>query len=109
MVDVPALAQAIRGTTTNGVPFVALPPEGGHEADGLIMLWHGAEPPRTEEALAGALPLHDVAAWRVYLGLPFCGQRLPEGGPAELRMQSPYSFTRSSRARLTSYPVPSTT
>ncbi len=84
MADVPALAQAIRGTTANEVPFLALPAEGGQKAHGLIVLWHGADPPRTEEALAGALPLREVVAWRVYLGLPLCGQRLPEGGFDEI-------------------------
>ena len=84
MADIPALAQAIRGTTSNGVPFIALPPEGGRTAKGLIILWHGGDPPRTEEALAGALPLRDVAAWRAYLGLPLSGQRLPEGGLDEI-------------------------
>jgi pimeloyl-ACP methyl ester carboxylesterase len=84
MADIPALAQAIRGTTSNGVPFIALPPEEGRPAQGLIILWHGGDPPRTEEALAGALPLRDVAAWRAYLGLPLSGQRLPEGGLDEI-------------------------
>lgn len=82
MADHPA--QALRGVTANGVPFVALPPDGEQEARGMIILWHGADPPRTEEALAGALPLRDVAAWRVYLGLPLCGQRTPAGGDAEI-------------------------
>jgi dienelactone hydrolase len=84
MANIPALAQAIRGTTSNGVPFVALPSEGGQEAHGLIISWHGGDPPRTEEALAGALAMRDVAAWRVYLGLPLSGRRLPEGGLDEI-------------------------
>jgi dienelactone hydrolase len=84
MTDIPALAQPVRGVTANGVPFVALPPEGGQEARGLIISWHGADPPRNEEALASALPMRNVPAWRVYLGLPLSGQRMPEGGFDEI-------------------------
>jgi dienelactone hydrolase len=82
--DIPALAEAQRGTTANGVPFVALPPEGGRQATGVVILWHGADPPRTEEALAAAVPLRELPAWRIYLGLPLSGQRLPEGGVDEI-------------------------
>ena len=67
MEDIPALAQASRGTTSNGVPFVALPPEEGREATSVVILWHGADPPRTEEALAAAVPLRGLPAWRIYL------------------------------------------
>lgn len=84
MADNQPLAGAIRGTTANGVPFVALPPADGQAAKALVLLWHGADPPRAEEALAGAVPLADVPAWRVYLGLPLCGQRMPEGDPEEV-------------------------
>ncbi|MEX2430528.1 MAG: alpha/beta fold hydrolase, partial [Dehalococcoidia bacterium] len=74
----------MRGTTSNGVPFIALPPEDGVEPKGLIIAWHGGDPPRSEEALAGALPMRDVPAWRVYLGLPLFGPRMPEGGMDEI-------------------------
>jgi dienelactone hydrolase len=84
MPDIPSLAQARRGTTSKGVPFVALPPEEGREAEGLIVLWHGGDPPRTEEALAAAVPMSEVPAWRVYLGMPLSGQRLPAGGFEEI-------------------------
>lgn len=40
--------------------------------------------PRTEAAFAAALPLSGLDAWRVYLGLPLTGARLPEGGVDEL-------------------------
>jgi alpha-beta hydrolase superfamily lysophospholipase len=36
--------------------------------------------PRTENAFAAALPLEGLDAWRVYLGLPLTGSRLPAGG-----------------------------
>jgi len=40
--------------------------------------------PRTEAALAAALPLEGLDAWRIYLGLPMSGSRLPSGGVEEL-------------------------
>lgn len=66
--------------TAGGVPYVALPPAGGETNAPLIIAWHLHDPPRSEVAMAAALPLRGVAAWRVYLGLPFCGSRLPAGG-----------------------------
>jgi hypothetical protein len=35
-----------------------------------IVLWHGLGPPASEGDLMSALPLDDVAAVKVYLGLP---------------------------------------
>jgi pimeloyl-ACP methyl ester carboxylesterase len=66
-----------------GVPFVALPP--GEEATKppLVVVWHMTDPPRSETAMAAALPLRDLTAWRVYLGLPMSGSRLPAGGLEE--------------------------
>jgi hypothetical protein len=84
MADMRKATDPVRGTTANGVPFIAVPPEGGQQARGLIILWHGGDPPRSEEALAGALPMREAAAWRVYLGLPLFGQRMPEGGTDEI-------------------------
>lgn len=81
--DIPALPGARQGVTSNGVPFVALPPEGAKEARGLVLMWHGADPPRTEEALAAAVPMRELPAWRVYLGMPGHGQRSPKGGLEE--------------------------
>lgn len=49
-----------------------------------IILWHGFGPPDSEEALMAALPLEDVPAIKVYLGLPLFGLRAPAGGKAEL-------------------------
>ena len=49
-----------------------------------IVLWHGFGPPASESALMAALPLDDVPAIKVYLGLPLFGARAPEGGNAEL-------------------------
>ena len=39
------------------------------------MAWHLADPPRTETALAAALPLAGLDAWRIYLGLPMHSSR----------------------------------
>jgi hypothetical protein len=63
-----------------GVPYVALPPETAPEGAPLVVAWHLHDPPRSETAMAAALPLDGLPAWRVYLGLPLSGSRLPEGG-----------------------------
>jgi alpha-beta hydrolase superfamily lysophospholipase len=65
------------------VPYVALPPAGwrdrGQPAP-LILAWHLNDPPRSAAAMASALPLAGVAAWRVYLDLPMHGRRQLPGG-----------------------------
>jgi hypothetical protein len=68
-----------------GVPFVAVPPQGAPRASAPVVLaWHLLDPPRTERALAAALPLRGLDAWRIYLGLPLSGSRMPAGGLDEL-------------------------
>jgi dienelactone hydrolase len=68
-----------------GVPYVAVPPAGGERPDApLVLAWHLLDAPRTPTAFAAALPLDGLDAWRVYLGLPLSGARLPAGGPEEL-------------------------
>ena len=74
---------AQRGVAS-GVPFVAVPPETGAGADRVVVAWHLLDPPRTESAMASALPLEGLDAWRIYLGLPMSGSRLPAGGFDEL-------------------------
>jgi hypothetical protein len=65
--------------TAAGVPFTALPPAGGGPAP-LVVTWHMMDAPCTDAAFAAALPLDDVEAWRVHLGMPWCGARAyPEG------------------------------
>lgn len=49
-----------------------------------IILWHGFGPPADERALMAALPLDDVPAVKVYLGLPLFGARSPAGGTEEM-------------------------
>ncbi|MPZ32992.1 MAG: alpha/beta hydrolase [Rhodospirillales bacterium] len=76
-----------------GVPYVALPPAGDRTKRApLVVAWHLMDPPRTEAALASALPLAEVQAWRVYLGLPMFGARSPAGGFDEVLRLSAEDF-----------------
>lgn len=75
--------EAITGVAA-GVPYVALPPAGDRDEAPLVVAWHLMDPPRTEAAMAAALPLQGVPAWRVYLGLPMLGARTPPGGFEEV-------------------------
>lgn len=52
-----------------------------------IVLWHGFGPPDSEHALMDALPLDDVPAVKVYLGLPMFGARSPAKGELAQRQQ----------------------
>lgn len=80
-----AIQRPETGTTAAGVPFVVVPPEGGARPDAPVVVgWHLFDAPRTEGAFAAALPLAGLDAWRVYLGLPLCGSREPEGGHDEV-------------------------
>ncbi len=65
-----------RSGSLGGVPFVALPPTAvdAPAQDGLIVCWHAFEPPRTEAAMAAALPMTGMPVWRVYLGLRLPGR-----------------------------------
>lgn len=82
--DAPALSAPVTGTAA-GVPFLALPPAAATDAPApLVVGLHAFEPPRSESALAGAVPMASLPAWRVYLGLPLFGARLPEGGVTEI-------------------------
>jgi predicted esterase len=74
-------------TTLAGVPAILRIP--AHIGKPLIILWHGFGPPASESAMMEALPLDDVDAIKVYLGLPLFGARAPAGGNKELaRRQS---------------------
>jgi hypothetical protein len=78
------VAEPISGQAA-GVPFVALPPAGGPRASApVVIAWHLLDPPRTEAAFAAQVPLRGLDAWRIYLGLPLSGSRLPAGGWDEL-------------------------
>ncbi|MCI2423561.1 alpha/beta hydrolase [Saccharopolyspora sp. K220] len=64
--------------TAAGVPFTALPPADGRAAP-LIVTWHMLDAPRSDAAFAAALPMNDLPAWRVHLGMPMCGARMVDG------------------------------
>ena len=55
------LQRPIRGTAA-GVPYVAQPPADGAETAPLVVVWHLASPPRSEAAMAAALPLRGIEA-----------------------------------------------
>ncbi|MEV8442598.1 hypothetical protein AB0425_34910 [Actinosynnema sp. NPDC051121] len=55
-----------------GVRFVATPPAGG--GGRLVVVWHLLGEPGSPEAMAEALPLAGVDAWRLYAALPAWGQ-----------------------------------
>ena len=85
MTDPGARPQAYRGPmhrpitgTAAGVPFTALPPADGGPAP-LIVTWHMLDAPRSDAAFAAALPMNDLPAWRVHLGMPMCGARMVDG------------------------------
>jgi len=75
--------EMIRGTAA-GVPFLARPPEQPTSTTPLVVGWHLMDPPRSEAAMAAAVPMAAVPAWRVYLGLPEHGERAPAGGQQEI-------------------------
>jgi dienelactone hydrolase len=64
-----------------GVPYVAHRPAGGLQRAPLVVVLHLMDPPRSEGAMAAAIPLAGVPAWRAYLGLPMFGARMLAGGP----------------------------
>lgn len=69
-------------TTLGETPaLVRIPPKINRSP---IVLWHGFGPPASEKALMEALPLDEVEAVKVYLGLPLFGSRAPAGGAKEL-------------------------
>lgn len=70
-----------------GVPAICSPPANPEVTAPLIVLWHGFGVPNSEEILAQTLPLSQVQAWKVYLGLPLFGKRLPSGGIEEAMRQ----------------------
>src|SRR5262245_3148723 len=71
----PLDANAARGEAA-GVPFVAIPPQSKRDQTPTVVIWHMHDPPRSETAMAAALPLQGLDAWRVYLGVPLSGTRL---------------------------------
>ncbi|ULU26096.1 prolyl oligopeptidase family serine peptidase [Dyella terrae] len=72
----------VQETTLAGVPAILRIP--AHIRKPPIILWHGFGPPASERAMMDALPLDDVDAVKVYLGLPLFGARAPDGGMKEV-------------------------
>jgi dienelactone hydrolase len=52
-----------------------------------IVLWHGFGPPDSEATLEALLPLDEVPAVKVYLGLPLFGKRADDAGALARRQQ----------------------
>jgi pimeloyl-ACP methyl ester carboxylesterase len=70
--------QTIRGVAA-GVPFTVRPPVDEDSAP-VVLAWHLMDAPSTDAAFAAALPLAGLDAWKVYFGMPWCGERhYPEG------------------------------
>lgn len=80
-------------TTLAGVPAIVRVPR--RVARPPIVLWHGFGPPGSERALMDALPLDEVPAVKVYLGLPLFGRRAPPGGERELARRQSRDFAIS--------------
>lgn len=70
--------------TANGVPYIAFAPSNPGPGTPLVVLLHLMDPPRSEQAMAAAIPLDGLDAWKVYLGLPMSGERAPAGGFDEI-------------------------
>lgn len=70
-------------TTLAGVPAILRVPKTITKSP--VVLWHGFGPPASEQALMDALPLDDVPAVKVYLGLPLFGRRAEAGGVEALK------------------------
>ncbi len=70
----PEAAQTIQ-TTLAGVPAILRLPKTITKPP--IVLWHGLGPPASEADLMEDLPLDEVPAVKVYLGLPLFGARAP--------------------------------
>lgn len=77
-------------TTLAGVPAILRVPKTITQPP--IILWHGFGPPASEQALMEALPLDDVPAIKVYLGLPLFGKRAEAGGVEALKRRQASDF-----------------
>ncbi len=73
-----------RKGTAAGVPYIAFAPDNPQPGSPLVVLVHLMDPPRSEQAMAAAIPLEGLDAWKVYFGLPMSGERAPEGGFDEI-------------------------
>jgi len=77
-------------TTLAGVPAILRVPRQVTRPP--IVLWHGFGAPASGRALMDAMPLDDVPAVKVYLGLPLFGTRAPADGNKELGRRQTTDF-----------------
>jgi pimeloyl-ACP methyl ester carboxylesterase len=77
-------------TTLAGVPAILRVPKGIKKPP--IVLWHGLGPPASEGELMKALPLDEVPAIKVYLGLPLFGLRAPSDGAESLAQRQAQDY-----------------
>jgi len=80
-----AFRQPDRTGTAAGVPYIAFAPREPAKDTPLVVILHLMDPPRSERAMAAALPLEGIDAWKAYLGLPMMGERAPAGGFEEIQ------------------------
>ena len=85
-----AQAVTISRTVLAGVPAILRVPTLVKKP--VIVLWHGLGPPGSEEELMRALPLDDVPAVKVYLGLPLLGARAPAAGAETLAQRQAQDY-----------------
>ena len=64
-----------RAIDSTEFPAIVIPPEHERPDAPVVVAWHLADPPSSETAMAAALPLAGLDAWRVYLGLPMHSSR----------------------------------
>jgi pimeloyl-ACP methyl ester carboxylesterase len=86
----PGTGSAVVITQLAGVPAILRIPK--VIAKPPIILWHGFGPPADPSTLMAALPLDDVPAVKVYLGLPLFGLRSPPGRAAEMIRRQAQDF-----------------
>ena len=77
-------------TTLAGVPAILRVPPSIRKPP--IVLWHGLGPPASEADLMKDLPLDDVPAVKVYLGLPLFGARTPAAGEESLAQRQAQDY-----------------
>lgn len=77
-------------TTLDGVPALLRVPKRITRPP--VVLWHGFGAPASERALMDLLPLDEVPAVKVYLGLPLFGKRAEAGGVEALKRRQASDF-----------------
>ena len=86
----PATSSRTVEMTLAGVPAILRVPASIRKPP--IVLWHGLGPPASESDLMKDLPLDDVPAVKVYLGLPLFGARAPAAGAESLAQRQSQDY-----------------